>query len=44
MTPYAVEFRYPGDTPEPAPEDAQEALRLAAEVLNFVKHRRPFLM
>ncbi len=43
MTPYAAEFRYPGDTPEPAPEDAQEALRVAAEVLDFVKSHCPFL-
>ena len=38
-TPYAAEFRYPGDTLEPAGEDAQEALRLAAEILDFVKKR-----
>ena len=39
LTPYAIEFRYPGDTPEPAGGDAQEALRLAVEVLDFIKER-----
>ena len=43
LTPYVAEFRYPGDVSEPTHEDALEGLRLAAEVLDFMKHRCPFL-
>ena len=43
LNPFAAEFRYPGDVSEPTREDAFEALRLAAEVLEFVKHQCPFL-
>ena len=42
LTPYVAEFRYPGDTLEPAADDAQEALRLAAEVLDYVNERIVF--
>lgn len=41
LTPYAVAFRYPGDVLEPARGDAEEALRLAKSVLNFVLQRMP---
>lgn len=43
LNPFAAEFRYPGDVSEPAREDAFEGLRLAAEVLDFVKQHCPFL-
>jgi HEPN domain-containing protein len=33
LTPYAVEFRYPGDIFEPDEEEMQEAIRLAREVV-----------
>jgi len=33
LTPYAVEFRYPGDVVAPEESEAREAIRLASEVL-----------
>jgi HEPN domain-containing protein len=36
LTPYATEFRYPGDTIEPEKYEAEEALAIASLVLNFV--------
>lgn len=36
LTPYAVEFRYPGDVFEPDEAEMLEALRLAREVLDHV--------
>lgn len=36
LTPYATEFRYPGDILEPTPEEVQDALKKAEEVFNFV--------
>jgi len=39
LTPYAVEFRYPGDQMEPESEEAVRALDLAREVHAFVASR-----
>jgi len=41
LTPYAIAFRYPGDVIEPDPQDADEALRLAVEVFDFVLNKMP---
>ena len=41
LTPYAIAFRYPGDVIEPDPRDADEALRLAVEVFDFVLNKMP---
>jgi len=42
LTPYAIAFRYPGDVIEPDPLDADEALRLAVDVFDFVLNRMPY--
>ncbi|MBF0352331.1 MAG: HEPN domain-containing protein [SAR324 cluster bacterium] len=36
LTPYATEFRYPGDLLEPTSEELQDALKKAEEIFNFV--------
>lgn len=36
LTPFATEFRYPGDVMEPAPSDADEAYRVALLVVQFI--------
>jgi len=36
LTPYATEFRYPGDLLEPAPDEFEQALGAAAGLYNFV--------
>lgn len=36
LTPYATEFRYPGDPLEPDPSEASEALLLAQNIVNAV--------
>jgi HEPN domain-containing protein len=36
LTPFAVEFRYPGDTPEMLPGDANRAIELADRVRNAI--------
>jgi HEPN domain-containing protein len=41
LTPYATEFRYPGDTIEPKRGDAEQAMEMAALILNFVVQRLP---
>ena len=41
MTLYAVAFRYPADILEPYPEDAEDAVRLAREVIAFIRERIP---
>jgi HEPN domain-containing protein len=41
LTPYATEFRYPGDALEPERRDAEEALEMALLVLNFVTQLLP---
>ncbi len=41
LNPCAAQFRYPGRHPDPAPERAREALRLARETLAFVLERLP---
>jgi HEPN domain-containing protein len=37
LTPFASEFRYPGDLLEPSLEDAQRAQRMAAELVAHVR-------
>jgi len=39
LTPYAVEFRYPGDIFEPEEEELQAALQLAQEVIDCISSR-----
>ncbi|MCK5517217.1 MAG: HEPN domain-containing protein [Desulfobulbaceae bacterium] len=39
LTPFATEFRYPGDILEPDPSDAEEAYRDAKNVIQFVNYR-----
>ena len=39
LTPFATEFRYPGDILEPETSDAEQAYNLAAEVVSFVSLR-----
>ena len=36
LTPYATEFRYPGDTFEPEKDDVEEALEMAESVLSTI--------
>lgn len=43
LTPYATEFRYPGDVIEPEQDDVKEALEMAVLVLNFVTQAVPSL-
>ncbi|WP_018250396.1 HEPN domain-containing protein [Orenia marismortui] len=39
LTPYAVEFRYPTEYPEPDKEMLIEAIQMAEEIFEFVKSR-----
>jgi HEPN domain-containing protein len=39
ITPYATEFRYPGETLELSDEDARMAWAISAEIVKFVKTR-----
>jgi len=39
LTPYATQFRYPGGPIAPPAADAEEAARLAHDVVNFVRAR-----
>jgi len=39
LTPYGIDIRYPGDTPEPSHEQAEEALALAGKVRDAVMTR-----
>ncbi len=39
LSPYAVRFRYPGGPLEPPVSEAQEAVRLAGEIVQFVRDR-----
>ena len=41
LTPYATEFRYPGDLLEPERQEAVEAIEMAAVALIFVTQRLP---
>ncbi len=41
LTPYATEFRYPGDPMEPSPEESEEALSLAESFVEFILQRMP---
>lgn len=39
ITPYATEFRYPGEILELSDEDARMAWAISAEIVEFVKAR-----
>ena len=39
LTPFATQFRYPGGPVAPEQQDAQEASRLASELVDFVRGR-----
>jgi len=39
LNPYATQFRYPGGPLAPEISDAQEALRLAGDIVRFVANR-----
>ena len=41
LTQYAWKFRYPGGVPEPMPEEAQQSLALARQVLDAILERLP---
>jgi len=41
LTPYATLFRYPGGLLEPPLSEAQDAQRLAREIVEFVQQRLP---
>ena len=41
LTPYAVQFRYPGDPLEPNRDEADQAMRDAAAFLDFVMDLLP---
>lgn len=41
LTPYAVEFRYPGDLEEPDDQACREALELAAESVHLIRQIIP---
>ena len=44
LTPFGVEFRYPGDLPPVSREEGADALRLAREARDLVlAHLRPYL-
>ena len=39
LSPYAVEFRYPAQIPEPEKKDVLEAIEKAAKILELVKRK-----
>jgi HEPN domain-containing protein len=39
LTPYATEFRYPGDSPDPSPDQVRCAHALAAHIVAVVARR-----
>jgi len=39
LTPFATEFRYPGDILEPTPSDTDEAYKMAEHVLIFIRSK-----
>jgi HEPN domain-containing protein len=41
LTPYATEFRYPGELVEPEREEARQALEMAAALVEFVRSVLP---
>lgn len=41
LTPFAVAFRYPGDAMEPGKEEAEGALKLARDMVDFVLKLMP---
>jgi len=41
LTPYGVEYRYPGDYPDATVEDATKALSLARHVRDVIRSRLP---
>jgi len=41
LTPYGVEYRYPGDYPEVSVEDAKRSLKTAGQVRDKIRKRLP---
>ena len=41
LTPYAFEFRYPGDYIEPDETEAEKAVKIAAQIVDFVVEQIP---
>ena len=41
LTPYGVDYRYPGDYPDVTESDGEKALRLAADVRDEIRRRLP---
>lgn len=41
LTPFATEFRYPGDVLEPEPSDVEEGIEFAEKVVEFVLDKMP---
>lgn len=41
LTPYGVEYRYPGDYPDVTMDDAKKALNLAVQVRKEIRYRLP---
>lgn len=41
LTPYGVEYRYPGDYPHVTVDHVQEALRIASQVRTEIRDRLP---
>lgn len=39
LTPYATAFRYPANDPDPSLADAEQAVKMATELLDFVQSR-----
>ncbi|MCK8826572.1 HEPN domain-containing protein [Natroniella acetigena] len=39
LTPYAVEFRYPGDELTPAKKEVEEAIKMAGKIFKFVRSK-----
>ena len=43
LTPYVVRFRYPGGPLEPSADEADQALQMAREIVDFVREQLPGL-
>ncbi|MCP4756270.1 MAG: HEPN domain-containing protein [Proteobacteria bacterium] len=44
LTPYATEFRYPGEIMNPSKEELSEAITKAEEILNFIIRQLPMVL